>query len=159
EGSRLLDITLTSRNNGSSRAPLAGIPVHALDGYLQKLVRMGRRVAICEQVEDPSQAKGIVRREVVETISPGTALHDALLDARRNNFIVAVTGDTEPGGRIGVAAADLSTGELRVQMAPVESLGDVLGQIEPAEVLLPRSWEFLDGFPRIQATQTYRGDW
>src|SRR5690606_13300897 len=85
-GAKLLEITLTSRNNGSSRAPLAGIPVHALDSYLQRLVRLGRRVAICEQVEDPATAKGIVRREVVETISPGTAVADTLLDRGRNNF-------------------------------------------------------------------------
>src|SRR5690554_1292084 len=71
-GARLLDITLTSRNNGSSRAPLAGIPHHALESYLQRLVRFGQRVAICEQVEDPASAKGIVRREVTETITPGT---------------------------------------------------------------------------------------
>src|SRR5215204_3339780 len=88
EGARLLDITLTSRNNGSSRAPLAGIPVHALDSYLQRLIRLGRRVAICEQVEDPALAKGIVRREVLETISPGTVLSDALLQSGKNNFLV-----------------------------------------------------------------------
>ncbi len=139
EGSRLLDVTLTSRNNGSSRAPLAGIPVHALDGYLQRLIRLGRRVAICEQVEDPGEAKGIVRREVVETVSPGTAIADALLDSRRNNFLVALAGDAVPGGRLGVAWADLSTGELRVQAVAWERLADTLGQLEPAELLLPRT--------------------
>ncbi|MEX2584147.1 MAG: DNA mismatch repair protein MutS [Gemmatimonadota bacterium] len=159
EGSRLLEITLTSRNNGSSRAPLAGIPVHSLDGYLQRLVRLGRRVAICEQVEDPAAAKGIVRREVVETISPGTALSDALLDARRNNFIVAVAGDPAEGGTVGIAAADLSTGDLRVQTASWSALGDRLGQIEPAELLLPRSWEFIDASGLDAGVVTYRGDW
>lgn len=158
-GAKLLDITLTSRNNGSSRAPLAGIPVHALDAYLQKLVRLGRRVAICEQVEDPALAKGIVRREVVETISPGTALADGLLDIRRNNFLVAVAGDPVPGGRVAIATADLSTGELRIQSTPAASLVDTLGQIEPAELLAPRSWELIlqgvPGFPPV----TYRADW
>ncbi len=159
EGAKLLDITLTSRNNGSSRAPLAGIPVHALDGYLQRLVRLGRRVAICEQVEDPATAKGIVRREVVETISPGTVLGDALLDARRNNFLVALAGDPAPGGTIAIAAADLSTGELSVQLASWSSLPDRLGQIEPAELLLPRGWELLDIAPLSAGVTTYRAEW
>ena len=158
-GAKLLDITLTSRNNGSSKAPLAGIPVHALDGYLQKLVRLGRRVAICEQVEDPAQAKGLVRREVVETISPGTALADGLLDVRRNNFLVAVAGDPSAGGRIAIATADLSTGELRVQTIPADAMADTFGQIEPAELVAPRSWELLlEGTPDFPPI-TYRPDW
>lgn len=159
EGARLLDITLTSRNNGSSRAPMAGIPVHALDGYLQRLVRLGRRVAICEQVEDPATAKGIVRREVVETISPGTALTDALLEARRNNYLVSVAGDLESGGRVAIAAADLSTGEIRVQLCPSEELSDRIGQVEPSELLLPRAWEIGAGQDFTSGVITYRPDW
>jgi DNA mismatch repair protein MutS len=159
EGSRLLEITLTSRNNGSSRAPLAGIPVHALDGYLQRLVRMGRRVAICEQVEDPAEARGIVRREVVETVSPGTALSDSLLDSRRNNFLVALAGDPVPGGELGVAWADLSTGEVRVQGVRWERLTDALGQIEPAELLLPRTWELYPLEAASRAVRTFRSEW
>jgi DNA mismatch repair protein MutS len=159
EGARLLEITLTSRNNGSSRAPLAGIPVHALESYLQRLVRLGRRVAICEQVEDPSEAKGIVRREVVETISPGTVLSDALLDARRNNFLAAVAGDPSVGGVVAIAAADLSTGELRVQLSPWAALPDRLGQLEPSELVLPRTWELMR-LPELSAgIVTYRADW
>ncbi len=158
-GARLLDITLTSRNNGSSRAPLAGIPYHALDSYLQRLVRLGQRVAICEQVEDPAAAKGIVRREVTETITPGTALSEVLLDARRNNYLVAVSGDPAPGGVVGVAAADLSTGELRVQVVGSESLSDHLGQIEPTELLLPRAWEFMSAPLDSGAVITYRPDY
>src|SRR5690606_3983731 len=141
EGARLLDLTLTSRNNGASRAPLAGIPVPALDTYLHRLVKLGRRVAICEQVEDPSQAKGIVRRAVTETVTPGTALSEGLLDARRNNFLVAITGDPDPAGPIGVAWTDLSTGELAVRPAGWGTLPDLLGQLDPSEILLPRSWE------------------
>jgi DNA mismatch repair protein MutS len=159
EGSRLLEITLTSRNNGSSRAPLAGIPIHALDGYLQRLVRLGKRVAICEQVEDPATAKGIVRREVVESITPGTALSETLLHPRRNNYIVAVTGDTEPGGSLAFAAADLSTGEVRVHRVGWSELADRIGEIEPSEVLLPRSWEILPLPPLGRTILTYRGDW
>ncbi|CAN5852654.1 DNA mismatch repair protein MutS [soil metagenome] len=159
EGARLLGVTLTSRNNGSSRAPLAGIPVHALDGYLQRLIRLGRRVAICEQVEDPSEARGIVRREVVETVSPGTALADSLLDERRNNFLVALSGDAVAGGKLGVAWADLSTGEVRVQGVAWESLTDTLGQLEPSELLLPRSWELLPIDAPEPAVRTFRSDW
>ena len=88
EGAKLLGLTLTSRNNGAaSGVPLAGIPAKALDEYLSKLVRLGRRVAICDQVEDPAQSKGIVRREVTEMITPGTVLADSLLVRHRNNFI------------------------------------------------------------------------
>src|SRR5512142_3521721 len=88
EGARLLGLTLTSRNNGAAAGvPLAGVPVRARDDYLEKLVRLGRRVAICEQVEDPAEAKGIDRREVIETVTPGAVLADALLAASRNNFL------------------------------------------------------------------------
>ena len=159
EGSRLLGITLTSRNNGSSRAPLAGIPVHALEAYLQRLIRHGRRVAICEQVEDPAAGKGIFRREVTETISPGTALSDGLLDSRKNNFLASVAGDPSPGGLIGIAAADLSTGEMRVQVVPWDELPDRLGQLEPRELLLPRTWELIEAGPLPADVITYRGDW
>lgn len=76
EGSRLLGLTLTSRNNGgAANVPLAGVPVRARDEYLERLIRLGRRVAVCEQMEDPSEAKGIVRRQVVETITPGAVLY------------------------------------------------------------------------------------
>ena len=159
EGARLLGLTLTSRNNGASRAPLAGIPVHALNGYLQKLVRLGRRVAICEQVEDPAQARGVVRREVVETVTPGTVLSDALLDARRNNFLAAVAGNPADDLPIGVAWTDLSTGELSVQATAWADLPDLLGQLEPAEILFPRSWELFPAPGPAAAARTYRGDW
>ena len=114
EGSRLLGLTLTSRNNGAAaRVPLAGVPAKALDEYLGRLVALGQKVAICDQVEDPAEANGIVRREVTETVTPGTVLHDALLTAERNNFLVALTEPTDE--RLGLAALDLSTGELSVQ--------------------------------------------
>jgi DNA mismatch repair protein MutS len=88
---RVLGLTLTSRNNGgAAEVPLAGVPVRAGQEYLRRLVQQGYRVAICEQVEDPKVAKGIVRREVVETVSPGVAFADELLDGSRNNFIAAI---------------------------------------------------------------------
>jgi DNA mismatch repair protein MutS len=136
EGSRLLGLTLTSRNNGSSKAPLAGVPAKALDDYLARLVELGRRVAICDQVEDPAEAEGIVRREVTETITPGTVLQAGLLDAARNNFLVALTPATD--GALGLAALDLSTGELSAQQLPLTEVGDELGRLEPSELLVAR---------------------
>ncbi|HEX2208062.1 MAG TPA: hypothetical protein VHG93_10305, partial [Longimicrobium sp.] len=103
EGSKLLDLTLTSRNNGSSKAPLAGIPAHALENYLRRLVASGKRVAICDQVEDPALAKGLVRREVTEMVTPGAVFSDALLDARRNNYLAAVAGEAAGAGPLGLA--------------------------------------------------------
>ena len=117
--SRALGLTLTSRNNGgAAEVPLAGVPAKALNEYLRRLVGQGFRVAICEQVEDPKAAKGIVRREVIETITPGAVFADDMLDGARNNFLCAVH---EIGGVNGIAAADLSTGELRlVRCAPAD---------------------------------------
>jgi DNA mismatch repair protein MutS len=158
EGARLLDLTLTSRNNGSSRAPLAGVPAHAVDGYLQRLIALGRRVAICDQVEDPAQAKGIVRREVVETVTPGTVYSDSLLDARRNNFLAALAGDPAPGGELGLALVDLSTGELILRRLAAEDLTDALIRAEAAELLLPRSWEAVELPEGGGAPRTYPGE-
>ena len=158
EGARLLDLTLTSRNNGSSRAPLAGIPVHALDNYLQRLIRLGRRVAICEQVEDPAQAKGIVRREVMETVTPGTVLADTLLPSRTNNYLAAVCGRVGSDEPFGVAWADLSTGEFWVRATDARGVGDLLNSIDPSEIVLPRAWEEVE-LPDSRAVRTYRSDW
>ncbi len=135
EASRLLGLTLTARNNGAAaRVPMAGVPAKALDEYLARLVRQGRRAAICEQVEDASEAKGIVRREVVETVTPGTILQDTLLQERRNNFLVALA----PGG---LAALDLSTGEFHLQPVEEGALHAELGRLEPAELLVVRGEE------------------
>src|SRR5688500_6459321 len=116
--SKTLGLTLTSRNNGAAaEVPLAGVPVKAAADYVRRLVQQGFRVAICEQMEDPSLAKGIVRREVVETVTPGATIADDILDGARNNYVVALaaTAKMENGKwRIGLAAADISTGELRL---------------------------------------------
>src|SRR4029077_4545099 len=119
--SRVLGITLTSRNNGgAAEVPLAGIPVKAAGDYVRRLVQQGFRVAICEQVEDPKVAKGIVRREVIETVTRGVAFADDLLEGGRNNFICAVNGGGGKGDTgsdadiVGLAAADVSTGEVRL---------------------------------------------
>jgi DNA mismatch repair protein MutS len=135
-GSRALGLTLTSRNNGgAAEVPLAGVPAKAVNEYLRRLVGQGFRVAICEQVEDPKEAKGIVRREVVETLTPGAVFADDMLDGARNNFLCAVH---ELNGVTGIAAADLSTGELRlVRCAPVD-LGAALARLAPGEVLVSK---------------------
>ena len=159
EGSSLLGLTLTSRNNGGSKAPLAGIPAHSLENYLRKLVALGRRAAICDQVEDPALAKGLVRREVTEMVTPGAVFSDALLDARRNNYLASVYGDPAGEGNVALALADLSTGEVTVRAVAWEELADVLGAARPAELLLPRSWELFPGTPPAEATRTFRGDW
>src|SRR3569832_2365395 len=97
--SRALGLSLSSRNNGgATEVPLAGIPVKAASDYLRRLVQQGYRVAICEQTEDPKQAKGIVRREVVETITPGAAFSDDMLDKARNNYLCAIVDAGERTG-------------------------------------------------------------
>jgi DNA mismatch repair protein MutS len=155
EGARLLGLTLTARNNGGAAdVPLAGIPVKARNEYLQRLVRLGRRVAICEQVEDPSEAKDIVRREVVETITPGAITADTLLDERRNNWLVAVL---EADGATAIAAADISTGEFMGTLASPEGIEAELARFEPAEVLLPQAQETA---PLVEGvSRTLRPDW
>ncbi|HEX8691137.1 MAG TPA: DNA mismatch repair protein MutS [Longimicrobium sp.] len=159
EGSKILDLTLTSRNNGSSKAPLAGIPAHALDTYLRRLVAAGRRVAICDQVEDPALARGLVKRQVTEMVTPGAVFSDSLLEARRNNFLAAIAGDAGGEGTVGLALADLTTGEMSVRRVAWEDLPEELGVHQPAEILLPRTWELfpIAGAPGV--TRTYRADW
>ncbi len=158
EGARLLGLTLTARNNGSAaKVPLAGVPVRALDDYLARLIKHGRRVAICEQVEDPAEAEGIVRREVVQTITPGTVLADQLLDARRNNYLAAAVAGAD--GTHGLASLDLSTGELSVAAVRADDLDTELGRLAPTELLLPTSAAGDPEGQELGATRTYRADW
>src|SRR5512146_524786 len=132
--SRVLGLTLTSRNNGGAAdVPLAGVPVKAAAEYVRRLVQQGFRVAICEQIEDPRLAKGVVRREVIETVTPGVAFSDELLDGSRNNFLVAVhaASSAQRNGAddsVGVAAADVSTGELRLISATPDELEPLLAR-------------------------------
>lgn len=128
--SRILSITLTSRGDG---VPLAGVPVKAASEYLRQLVRSGHRVAICEQVEDPKQAKGIVRREVVETVTPGSVLDESFITGHQNNFLVALASGPE---RIGLAAIDLSTGEFVLETLDPEALDEALARFAPAEIVV-----------------------
>src|SRR5688500_3738168 len=133
--SRHLGLTLTARNNGgAAEVPLAGVPVKAVGEYLRRLVQQGFRVAICEQVEDPKLAKGIVRRVVVETVTPGAAFSDDLLDGSRNNFLCAINTSAS---WIGIAAADVSTGEFRLTLTSAGDAPALLARFTPREILLP----------------------
>jgi DNA mismatch repair protein MutS len=139
---RVLGITLTRRGNGTAgEVPLAGFPHHALDAYLPKLLKAGHRVAICEQLEDPKLAKGIVKRDVVEVVTPGVAFSDKVLEQKQNNFLAAValphalaTGDD----RVGLAYVDVSTAEFRVSEFPFRRLQEQLGVLGASELLIQR---------------------
>ena len=155
---RVLGLTLTSRNNGGAAdVPLAGIPVKAVNEYLRRLVQQGFRVAICEQIEDPRLAKGIVRREVVETVTPGAAFSDELLEGARNNFVCAMVmghdARVQRGGAsssiaragdggtrlVGLAAADVSTGELRLATVAAADVESYLARLAPREMIVARA--------------------
>ena len=141
--SRTLGLTLTSRNNGgASEVPLAGVPVKAAGEYLRRLVQHGFRVSICEQTEDPRFAKGIVKREVIETVTPGAAFSDDLLDQTRNNYLCALN---RAGETVGVGCTDLSTGELRLTTVPADDLDAVIARFTPREIIVAREQDFGGG--------------
>ena len=131
--STLLGLTLTSRDKGPDAIPMAGFPHPALESYLAKIVASGGRAAVCEQVEDARHAKGLVRREVVRVVTPGTLTDDALLDPRTANLLAAVV---ETRGKLGVAWVELSTGKFELAPAMRHELIDDFTRLEPAEVLI-----------------------
>ncbi|MFK7741723.1 MAG: DNA mismatch repair protein MutS [Planctomycetota bacterium] len=133
--SKELNITLTARGKGETAIPMAGVPVRALDSYLRQLVQKGFRVAICEQMQDPKEAKGVVERAVVRVVTPGTLTEDNLLDGRRSNHLAAVSFGR--GDRCGIAWVELSTGSFYVTEVAAPQLADELARIEPAEIVLP----------------------
>jgi len=134
--SRILGIVLTKRSNGAAAdIELAGFPHHALDTYLPKLVRAGRRVAICDQLEDPKQTKTIVKRGVTELVTPGLTTHDQVLESGSNNFLCAI----HFGAHInGVAFCDISTGEIFVAQGNHDQVDKLIQSLRPAEILYPR---------------------
>ena len=137
--SKVLGITLTSRANGkASKVALAGFPWHSLDTYLHKFIKSGYKVAICEQMEDPATAKGIVRREVVEIVTPGSTVSDKLLEEGKNNYIVAVSVE---GEEVGLAWADVSTGAFFTAQIDALTLDEKLRSLEPAEILIREAFE------------------
>ena len=141
---RELHLTLTSRPLGKGeRVPMAGIPHHALNGYLARLIARGHRVAICEQVGDPATSKGLVAREVTRVVSPGTVLTDDLLKGSANNFLAAYVTD---GRAAGLAHADVSTGEFATAELPLDALEVELARLSPAELVLPADGEPPEGW-------------
>ena len=145
---RELQITLTSRNREKGQPiPMCGVPYHAADGYIARLIRAGFKVAICEQMEQPGPGKKLVRREVTRVITPGTATDVAVLDARENNFLAAVAQNAS-AETIGLALVDLSTGEFQATEfsgpGAQESLRDELQLVRPRETLLPRPQQLFE---------------
>ncbi|MEY2917800.1 MAG: mismatch repair protein MutS [Bacteroidota bacterium] len=137
KSSAVLGITLTKRNNGDEKSSqLAGFPHHALDTYLHKLVKAGYRVAICDQLEDPKQAKGIVKRGVTELVTPGVATNDKLLEHNSNNFLAALHFDND---KIGIAFLDISTGEFFLAEGDAAYADKLLQSLKPAEVIFQRN--------------------
>lgn len=146
--SRELEIVLTSKDGGKNvgRVPLSGIPHHALDRYSASLVEKGYAIAVCDQVEDPAEAQGLVRREITRVITPGTILEEGMLQAKRNNFLAAVV---IAGAHWGLAYADISTGEfLTTQSSGIDQLHHELTRLQPAEVLIPTNAPHLGGLLR-----------
>ena len=134
--SRELDLTLTGRDCGEAeRAPMCGVPFHSAEGYIGRLIEKGYKVAICEQTEDPSQAKGLVRREVIRVITPGTLIESGLLSEQRNNYLCALyLGEDE----VGIGFADASTGQISATSVPVSAASRIcteLGTYSPSEVI------------------------
>ena len=138
--SKTLDITLTRRGKHEGEdIPMCGVPVHAADAYLSRLIREGFRVAVCEQVEDPAEAKrrgskAVVRREVVRIVTPGTLTEDTLLDARRHNYLAAFA---EAGGAFALAWLDMSTGDFHTQCVERHAISTALARLAPGELIVP----------------------
>jgi len=134
---KVLGLTLTARDKGSANpTPMAGFPYHALENYLHKLIRSGHRAAICEQVEDPKKAKGLVKREVTQVVTPGTVTDEALLDPRESNYLAAVFVGKD---LIGLSWLELSTGRFLTTDLELAQLADELARLRPAEILVSES--------------------
>src|SRR5690606_15863181 len=132
---KILNITLTSRNNGGDQTELAGFPHHSLNTYLPKLVKAGCRVAICDQLEDPKQTKKIVKRGVTELVTPGVTLNDDILSSKNNNFLAAIHFSKTT---IGVAFLDISTGEFLVSEGSKDYIDKLLQNFSPSEILIQK---------------------
>ncbi len=140
--SKVLGITLTKRGNGAANdIPLAGFPYHALESYMPKLLKAGYRVAVCEQLEDPKFAKGIVKRDVIEVVTPGVAFSDTVLEQKQNNYLLAITlpsvvatGDDT----VGIAFVDVSTAEFSVCEFPMRQLAEQIAALSPSELIVQK---------------------
>jgi DNA mismatch repair protein MutS len=153
---KVLGVTLTSRSkgglDGADAIPMAGVPFHSVDGYLRKMIAAGYKVAICEQMEDPATAKGVIRREVVRLMTPGTLTDDPLLDGRTDNYLAAVAFNVTKaeGFKTGLAWVELSTGDCIATSAAQGQVLDEIARLRPAEVLVP---EHASGQPHEIAKQ------
>lgn len=138
--SKELEITLTGREGGAEeRIPMCGVPYHSAESYIQRLIEKGFKVAICEQVEEPSQAKGIVRREIVRIVTPGTNMEFKSLEASRNNYIASVL---QTADHLGIACCDITTGEFFVMETTQQDVWDELQSFQPVEIVLPPHPEY-----------------
>ncbi|MDD5383111.1 MAG: hypothetical protein PHH60_05605 [Candidatus Margulisbacteria bacterium] len=132
--SRELDLTLTGRGKDENRMPMCGIPYHAAEGYIAKLIEKGYKVAICEQIEDPKLAKGLVKRDIIRVITPGTVLESSMLSEKTNNYLMAINHDK---GKFGLAFIDATTGEFKLSdFGSAEELNDEVKRINPAEIII-----------------------
>ena len=132
--SRELELVLTGKSCGmEERAPMCGVPFHAADTYISRLVSKGYKVAICEQVEDPKLAKGLVKREVIKVVTPGTNINSLTLDSGKNNYLMCIC--YQDNG-IGISVVDVSTGEFLVsEVSSVNQINDYLGRFDPSEII------------------------
>lgn len=146
EASPILEVVLTRRQE----TPMCGVPYHAVNAYLRKLIKAGRKVAICEQLEEPSAGRGIVKRGVVRVITPGTILEDNLLEARQNNFLVAVY-PSEKHDRYGLAAVDISTGEFLATELAGRELENEIMRLAPGEIIAPQHFAATGALSRVQS--------
>ncbi len=136
KASKVLDIVLTKRANGSAAAvQLAGFPYHSLDTYLPKLIKAGFRVAVCDQLEDPKMAKGLVKRGVTELVTPGLSFHDAVLDRKQNNYLASLYFEKDV---IGIAFLDVSTGDFLTAQGNALYVEKLVQSFQPAEVILSK---------------------
>jgi len=162
KASKILNITLTTRGNHQGKPiPMCGVPYHSVNGYLSKMVSANKKVAICEQVEDPKTAKGVVKREVLRVLTPGTVTDDSLLISSKNNYLISIC---KTGANFGLSYAELSTGEFKV--TEVKELSQVereLSRINPSEILLPKEMESylseVSFFKRYKDISFYLSDW
>ncbi len=160
---RVLGLALTSRERGDNAMPMAGFPYHQLDTYIAKLISAGYRAAVCEQMEDPKKAKGIVKREVTRIVTAGTVTEDALLDPKESNFLAAVCFDPRtPNLEVGLAWVELSTGAFYAATVPQKLLSEQLARIAPSEII----YSDKEAFPLPQGDSmattiqwTQRPDW
>jgi DNA mismatch repair protein MutS len=132
--SQVCGLTLTSRNKGENPVPLAGMPFHAVDGYLKKMIKAGYKVAVCEQIENPKLAQGVVKRDVIRIITPGTLTDDMLLEAKQDNFLCAVSLNSKIAA---ISWVDISTGHFFARIVPESAVVDEILRISPAECILP----------------------